>query len=97
FYGYDGKKLSTLRKEFAQKPQSHYGYTWRERHGILLGILNIHAGEILVKELRTDETLALRRGFLRVRPQQLCPAQKDDRMTSMFVENVLRPKAKLGS
>jgi hypothetical protein len=94
FSGYDGHKLGTFRKEFSVSRNSEFGYTWHGYGRILSAVLNIFPGEILVKDLRTDETLAVKRGFLRVRPYRICPPGKDDRLTIEFVQRVLRPASK---
>jgi hypothetical protein len=91
FFRTEGTDLASFRKEFALKPESQYGFTWRESRGLLEGLLNIYGGEILVKELATDETLAVKRGFFRSRPQNVCPSGKDDFMVRTFLERTLHP------
>lgn len=64
YFGYDDRSLKSLKKEYDTRIQSRYGYTWREirrphdRENAIVG------GELIVLDLRTNEILGIRRGFL---------------------------------
>jgi hypothetical protein len=92
-----------VQAEDAERLRSHYGYTWRgisRPHDRELGIAG---GELIVLDVRTNEVLAVRRGFIRsggVRNLtgiwwlngQICP-KKNPLSTSQFIQNVLKPRA----
>ncbi len=58
------EKLGFSRLEL-DKPDSQYGYTWRETTGPRERELGIAGGELIVVDLRTGEVLGYRRGFAR--------------------------------
>jgi len=65
YFGYDGRNQKSLKKEYDSKLKSRYGYTWRgikrpkdREHGIA-------GGELIVVDLKTNEILGIRRGFVR--------------------------------
>jgi len=91
FFGYNGRELRSMRKEFGKSPISRFGFTWQERRTIIDRLFNVFPGEVQVKELNTQHTLAIMRGFFRVRPMRLCPRGKDDFFVTRFVEKVLTP------
>jgi hypothetical protein len=91
FYGYDGRELASFRKTFSIAPQSQFGFTWAEKRTLIDRALNVYPGEVLAKNIATDETLAVMRGFFRVRPMRACPGGKDDFFVVRFLEKVLRP------
>ncbi len=65
YFGYDGRILKTLEKEYAVNSQSRYGYTWRgitRPHDRALGIAG---SELIVLDLQTKEVLAVRRAYIR--------------------------------
>src|SRR6185436_5038629 len=65
YFGYDGRNQNTMRKEYASKRQSRYGYVWRgisRPHDREMGITG---GEFLVLDIETNEVLAVRRGYVR--------------------------------
>jgi hypothetical protein len=72
--------------------KSRYGVTWAGlplRFGETVGV---YGGETVVKDLRTDEVLARRRGFAWVRGRGgVCPPGKDDFFLYKFVSKVLKP------
>jgi len=64
FTGFDGKSFSSAIKEFDVAPAARYGYIWR-------GIRRPHdrdngiaGGELIVLDLKTQEVLGVRRGFV---------------------------------
>jgi hypothetical protein len=73
--------------------KSQYGYTWREviteedeKHGV-------RVGELIVKQLATDEVLGLKRGFFykKQKKMDICPKGKSERMVLNFVRKILIP------
>ncbi len=106
FYGYDGHKEVTMKKEYATTRKSRFGHTWRgisRPHDRELGIAG---GELILLDLETNEVLAAKRGFIRsggVRnltgiwwPKgQIC-RNDPDRMKIFpayeFMKKVLKPK-----
>jgi hypothetical protein len=93
YFGYNGRELRSFRKEFSAAPRSQYGFTWRENRSWLDQLFNVYPGEVAIKMLTTDETLAVSRGYFRVLPMQTCPPGKDDFLVRRFLEKVLRPAA----
>ena len=64
YFGYDGRKLETMQKEFGVR-NSRHGYTWRgisRPHDRELGI---GGSELIVLDLQTNEILAVHRGYVR--------------------------------
>ena len=64
YFGYDGRDQKTMKKEYASKRQSRYGYVWRgisRPHDREMGITG---GEFIVLDLETSEVLAVRRGYV---------------------------------
>lgn len=64
FYGYDDKDPKTMTEEPVVEGKSQYGFTWRgitrshdRDHGIA-------GGELIVLDLKSNEVLAVRRGFI---------------------------------
>lgn len=90
YFGYDGHDRKTLRREFVKKPSTSFGYTWSEDRGLFTKLLNIYPGTITVVDLRSQVTLAEKRGFFRVRPFSNCE-RKDETFAYDFVSKVLRP------
>lgn len=90
-----------VQAEDARQLKSRYGYTWRgisRPHDRELGIVG---GELIVMDVRANEVLAVRRGFIRsggVRNLtgiwwlngQICP-KKNPLTTSQFLKKVLKP------
>lgn len=64
YFGYDDRSTKSLKKEYDSKLRTRYGYTWREirrphdRENAIVG------GELIVLDLRTNEVLGIRRGFI---------------------------------
>ena len=71
--------------------KSRYGYTWREVRNKYDRHFGVWGGEILVKELDTNEVLGLKRGFFDT-GYEVCPKDKDVFFTFEFVAKVLIPK-----
>jgi hypothetical protein len=64
-YMYPRDQQPKLIEERVKEPQSRYGFTWRgitRPHDRELGIAG---GEVIILDLRTNEVLAVRRGYLR--------------------------------
>jgi hypothetical protein len=64
FYGYDDKDPNTMSEEPVMEGKSQYGFTWRgitRPHDRDLGIAG---GELIVLDLKNNEVLAVRRGFI---------------------------------
>ncbi len=94
YFGYDGRNLTTFRKQFDSSVRSEYGYTWREDRTRLDRIFNVYGGEVRVLELRTEANLAVLRGYYRSRPVRICPAGKDEFFILRFIQKVLKPTAR---
>ncbi len=65
FSGYDARHLESMHKESVERFTSRYGFTWRgisRPHDRELGIAG---GELIVLDLKTNEVLGVRRGYLR--------------------------------
>ena len=63
YFGYDGRKQNTKRKQYDSARKSRYGYTWR---GIIRPNdreLGIAGSELLVLDLQTNEVLGIHRGY----------------------------------
>jgi hypothetical protein len=65
YSGYDGKNPNTMIEEDVLDRKSRYGYLWRgvtRQHDREFGIAG---GELILLDLRTNEVLGVRRGFIR--------------------------------
>ena len=65
YFGYDGKNLRSLEKEYDVKLKTRFGYTWRgiaRPHDRELGIAG---SELIVLDLQNNEVLAVRRAYIR--------------------------------
>ena len=71
---------------------SSYGYTWREIRDKYDRHFGVWGGEILVKNLETNEVLGVKRGFFDA-DYEICPKDKDVFFTFDFVSKVLVPKS----
>ncbi|MCP5306546.1 MAG: hypothetical protein H6953_13970 [Chromatiaceae bacterium] len=76
------EKIDTLK--------SRYGYTWREVRDEYDRHFGVWGGEIIVKDLQTHETLAVKRGFFDTR-FNFCPPGKSHYLEFEFVSKVLKP------
>jgi hypothetical protein len=95
-YSYFGTAVeggSLFRAEQTSELQSQYGYTWREaiteqdkKNGVI-------AGELIVKELATNEVLGIKRGFFYNigKRMGICPKGKTGTMAVEFISKVLIP------
>lgn len=73
-------------------PKSRYGYTWRETRDRYDRHFGVWGGELIVMDLKTGETLAVKRGYFDSR-YEICPkGDGGDRLVYRFVTKVLRPK-----
>lgn len=102
-YTYDSLKRSKtglsygviLSAEQISKPKSKYGYTWRQFQNDLDKLFNVYGGELIVKELATDETLGIRRGYFIYsawpRITGGCPKYKNPNIAFEFISKVLIP------
>lgn len=74
---------------------SKYGFTWQEVRGFWDKLFGIWGGELIVKELDTDEVLGLRKGYFFINKFKhkagQCPKGKDHDSTYKFVSKVLKP------
>lgn len=75
---------------------SRYGFTWQEIRTKGDEFFDIWGGELLVKDLTTDEILAIRRGYFSFK-YGICPHGKDSVVTYKFISKVLKPSNKAGS
>ena len=75
--------------------KSKYGFTWRQFQNERDSFFGVIGGELIVKELATNETLGVRRGYFSWPPWSkrggICPKRKHDNITYEFVSKVLRP------
>jgi hypothetical protein len=100
YSGYDRHDMRTMVKRYTNKLISRYGYMWRDvqrprdrEHGVA-------GGELIVLDLKTNEILALWRGYqwsergrgVWWKSGLLCPSwPKDSRDIFEFVSEVLKP------
>lgn len=70
--------------------KSRYGFTWQEVRDRWDRLFGIWGGELLVKDLQTDETLAIRRGYFSFK-FGICPKDKSGGITYLFLNKVLKP------
>lgn len=103
YFGFDGHKLETMQKEFGVR-KSRYGYTWRavaRPHDRELGI---GGSELIVLDLKTNEVLAVHRGYAKFEVDErygtsgfqwrhACPAQVNivGGARMLFLLKVLKP------
>ncbi|WP_018152984.1 hypothetical protein [Leeia oryzae] len=59
------KDLDYIRRDQSSTFKSRYGFTWRGIHRKLDRYYMIAGGEIIIKDLKTNEVLAVKRGFRR--------------------------------
>ena len=75
--------------------QSRYGLTWRGFRSKQDERFGVWGGEVLVKDLHTDETLAIRRGYAYFAPygprNEVCPDDRTASIAYKFVSKVLIP------
>ena len=71
--------------------KSRYGYTWREVRDKYDRHFGVWGGELIVKDLETDEVLAISRGFFDAN-YSICPKRGMKRLVYDFVRQVLQPK-----
>jgi hypothetical protein len=75
--------------------ESQYGYTWQEVRTEQDKLYGVRAGELIVKELATEEVLGIKRGFFYQGKQKgdmtICPKGKTDTMAVDFISKVLIP------
>lgn len=70
--------------------KSRYGFTWREVRDRWDDLFGIWGGELLVKNLKTKEILAIRRGYFSFNFGS-CPKDKGHSITYQFLNKVLKP------
>ena len=73
--------------------QSRYGFTWREIRSFSDKLFGIWGGETQVKDLKTDETLAIKRGYFSMK-YGICPRGKGSFFMQKFLVKVLKPSPK---
>lgn len=97
YFGYNGRDIKTIQKEYDTTRRSRYGYIWRGISRPRDRELGIVGGEFIVLDLETKEVLAMRRGYLRgdTEPPRLgmvwrrpCPLSDTD---GLFIFKVLKP------
>ncbi|MBL1140952.1 MAG: hypothetical protein D8M62_02840 [Proteobacteria bacterium] len=75
--------------------QSKYAFTWREIRSEKDKRYGVWEGELIVKELKTDEILGIKKGFFYKNEQTgdmtICPKGKNDTMVVDFISKVLIP------
>ena len=103
YFGYNGKDIKTIQKEYDITRKGRYGYIWRDitrRNDRELGIVG---GEFIILDLETNEVLAVRRGYIRgdIEPPRLgmvwktpCPLSDTD---GLFIFKVLKPATRKSS
>ena len=91
YFGRDIAKKKQMIEEDVAAINSRYGYTWHGIGRLDYWSFNIYGGEIVVKDLRTEEVLAVKRGFLKVRPWAKCPMGDKETLVYDFVSKVLKP------
>ncbi len=77
--------------ESIQRPESRFGYTWREVRDKYDRHFGVWGGEMRVVDLQSNEVLAVKRGFFDAR-YKICPKDKDVFFTYDFVSKVLKPR-----
>lgn len=65
YWGYDGQRVNTMKKEFDSKRKSRFGFTWRGIDRPRDREIGIAGGELIVLDLETKEVLGVRRGYIR--------------------------------
>ena len=70
---------------------SDYGFTWKEIRDRWDIFFDVWGGDLLVKNLKTGEVLAIRRGYFSFQ-NGICPRGKDGEITYSFISKVLKPK-----
>lgn len=93
---YKGKNFWTMHEaKQVSELMSLYGFTWRQFQNIWDKLFSVYGGELIVKELATDETLGVRRGYFiySTWPKLMgaCPKRKHDYITFEFVSKILKP------
>lgn len=100
YFGYNGRDIKTIQKEYDTTRKSRYGYTWRGITRTNDREMGIVGGEFILLDLETNEVLAVRRGYLRgdTEPPRLgmvwkrpCPLSDSD---GLFIFQVLKPVSK---
>jgi len=97
YYGRDYKQNKPIIAEQVSELKSQYGFTWREVRNEWDRLFGVLGGELIVKELATDETLGVRRGYFFWPPFSkkgaICPKDKHGAITYTFISKVLIPLA----
>jgi hypothetical protein len=91
YFGYDQNKKTPMVVEHVKDSKSTIGYTWVGSRRFDHWLLNTYPGEIRVVELASQEVLARKVGFYRIRPFASCPPGKDDKLVYDFVSRVAIP------
>jgi hypothetical protein len=95
YYGRSHIKNTQMIAEQVSSLRSQYGFTWKEVRGVLDKLFGIWGGELIVKQLDTDEVLGLRKGFSFinkiVKRGGHCPKREGPESTYQFVSKVLIP------
>ncbi len=95
YYGRSHIKNTQMVAEQVSSLKSKYGFTWQEVRGFWDKLFGIWGGELIVKQLSTDEVLGKRKGYFFVNKfgdkAGQCPKGKDHDSTYKFVSKVLIP------
>lgn len=95
YYGYSQFDNTPMVAEQRSALKSRYGFTWREVRGFWDEVFRVYGGELLVMDMKTQEVLGLRRGFVQWErfsgTGRMCPKDKTDSITYLFVSEVLVP------
>jgi len=94
--GYKGEDYWTMHEaKQVSELISKYGFTWRQFQNTLDKLFKVYGGELIVKELATDEILGIRRGYFiySTWPKLMggCPKGKHHDITFEFISKVLKP------
>lgn len=93
---YKGENYWTMHEaKQVSELKSQYGFTWRQFQNNWDIVFKVYGGELIVKELATDETLGVRRGYFIYSnwPKLMggCPKRKHHDIAFEFVSKVLIP------
>ncbi len=94
-YGNLGNKGDYYFAKQIPELKSQYGFTWREVRNEWDKLFGVWGGELIVKELATNETLGIKRGYFYrgyfSRRLSICPTGKTNTATFDFISKVLKP------
>jgi len=92
YRGYEYREGRPMIEDHVAALHSQYGFTWQGIHHDHDALFGIYGGETLVVDLKTNEILGRRRGFIfRNSGGGICPPDKTDQSLYRFVSRVLIP------